>query len=129
MKNIILTGMPACGKSVAGVILAKVLRMKFIDTDLLIQEKEGAGLQDIIDKRGIEYFMRTEEEILSSLKEKNAVIATGGSAVYYPQAMAQLKKTGIVVYIEAPLEEIKKRLRNIKTRGVAMEKGQTIEEL
>ena len=76
MKNIILTGMPACGKSVAGVILAKVLRMKFIDTDLLIQEKEGAGLQDIIDKRGIEYFMRTEEEILSSLKEKNAVIAT-----------------------------------------------------
>ena len=49
--------------------------------------------------------------------------------MYYPQAMAQLKKTGIVVYIEAPLEEIKKRLRNIKTRGVAMEKGQTIEEL
>ena len=57
------------------------------------------------------------------------MIATGGSAVYYDAAMEHLKQSGIVVYIEVSLPVIKKRLRNIKTRGVAMEKGQTIDSL
>ena len=129
MKNIILIGMPACGKSVTGVILAKSLKMNFIDDDLLIQERAGKSLQDIINADGIETFKSIEEEVLNAINVKNTVIATGGSAVYYDSAMRHLKENGVVVYIEASLATIKKRLKNIRTRGVAMEKGQTIDSL
>lgn len=129
MKNIILIGMPACGKSVTGVILAKSLKMNFIDADLLIQERAGKSLQDIINADGIETFKSIEEEVLNAINVKNTVIATGGSAVYYDSVMRHLKENGVVVYIEASLATIKKRLKNIRTRGVAMEKGQTIDSL
>ena len=129
MKNIILIGMPACGKSVTGVILAKSLKMNFIDADLLIQERAGKSLQDIINADGIETFKSIEEDVLNAINVKNTVIATGGSAVYYDSAMRHLKENGVVVYIEASLATIKKRLKNIRTRGVAMEKGQTIDGL
>ena len=129
MKNIILIGMPACGKSVTGVILAKSLKMNFIDADLLIQERAGKSLQDIINADGTETFKSIEEEVLNAINVKNTVIATGGSAVYYDSAMRHLKENGVVVYIEASLATIKKRLKNIRTRGVAMEKGQTIDSL
>ena len=129
MKNIILIGMPACGKSVTGVILAKSLKMNFIDADLLIQERAGKSLQDIINADGIETFKSIEEEVLNAINVKNTVIATGGSAVYYDSAMRHLKENGVVVYIEASLATIKKRLKNIRTWGVAMEKGQTIDSL
>ena len=128
-QNIVLIGMPACGKSVTGVVLAKTLKMKFIDADLLIQERMGKSLQEIIDQDGIEVFKEVEEATLCSIHVENAVIATGGSAVYYPAAMERLKENGIVVYLQAPLRAIKKRLRNIKTRGVAMKKGQTLDDL
>lgn len=129
MKNVILIGMPACGKSVTGVILAKSLKMNFIDADLLIQENAGKSLQDIINNDGIDVFKKIEEEVLCSIDVHNTVIATGGSAVYYDSAMRHLKKNGVAVYIEASLSTIKKRLKNIRTRGVAMEKGQTIDSL
>ena len=128
-SNIVLIGMPSCGKSVTGVILAKSLNMSFIDTDLLIQQKAGKSLQKIINQDGIDVFKKTEEDILKKIDVKNTVIATGGSAVYYPEAMEHLKKSGKIVYIEVSLRTIKKRLRNITTRGVAMKKGQTIDDL
>jgi len=127
--NIVLIGMPSCGKSVTGVVLAKILNKKFVDGDLLIQERAGKGLQAIINEDGIEAFKKLEEDVLGSIDVTNAVIATGGSAVYYDSAMQHLKKDGIIVYIDVPIEDIKKRLRNIKTRGVAMGKGQTLDDL
>ena len=127
--NIVLIGMPSCGKSVTGVVLAKILNKKFVDGDLLIQERAGKGLQAIINEDGINAFKKLEEEVLGSIDVTNAVIATGGSAVYYDSAMQHLKKDGIILYIDVPIEDIKKRLRNIKTRGVAMGKGQTLDDL
>ncbi len=127
--NIVLIGMPSCGKSVTGVVLAKILNKKFVDGDLLIQERAGKGLQAIINEDGIEAFKKLEEDVLGSIDVTNAVIATGGSAVYYDSAMQHLKKDGIILYIDVPIEDIKKRLRNIKTRGVAMGKGQTLDDL
>ena len=127
--NIVLIGMPSCGKSVTGVVLAKILNKKFVDGDLLIQERAGKGLQAIINEDGIDAFKKLEEEVLGSIDVTNAVIATGGSAVYYDSAMQHLKKDGIILYIDVPIEDIKKRLRNIKTRGVAMGKGQTLDDL
>ncbi len=129
MKNIVLIGMPACGKSVTGVVLAKALKMKFIDTDLMIQERAGKSLQEIIDVDGIEKFKETEREVLNSLNAENAVIATGGSAVYYGDAMKHLGKNSVILYIKIGLSDVKRRLRNIKTRGVAMGKGQSLEDL
>lgn len=129
MSNIILIGMPACGKSVTGVVLAKTMQKGFVDTDLLIQEKEHAFLQEMIDQRGIEYFKKAEERVLVELQVKDTVISTGGSAVYYPKAMEHLKSSGIVVYLKVSLETVEQRLDNIKTRGVAMKKGDTIAQL
>ncbi|MCB6993167.1 shikimate kinase [bacterium 210820-DFI.6.37] len=129
MPNIVLIGMPACGKSVTGVVLAKTLQKGFVDTDLLIQERERRALQTIIDIEGMQYFKETEEQVLRELKETDAVVSTGGSAVYYPKAMEYLKERGVIVYLEVSLETVEKRLNNIKTRGVAMGKDDTIEKL
>lgn len=130
MENVILIGMPSCGKSTIGVILAKTLGLHFVDTDLVIQSLEGRLLQEIIDEDGLDYFFRAEEKaILAVSPEKPSVIATGGSVVYSEKAMLRLKALGKAVYIKLPLDEIKKRLTNIKTRGVAINKGQTIDEI
>ncbi|MFW5677879.1 MAG: shikimate kinase [Acetivibrio ethanolgignens] len=129
MDNLILIGMPACGKSTVGVILAKTLGMKFLDTDLLIQEREGALLQELIDTKGNDYFKKVEEYVLRSVETENTVISTGGSAVYYPEAMKHFKKKGKIIYLKVSFEEIEKRLNNITTRGITMGPGQTLRDL
>ena len=127
--NFVLIGMPACGKSTIGVVLAKTAGMNFIDTDLLIQQRENMILQDILDARGSEAFLEIEESVLCGISDENVVISTGGSAVYSEAAMTHLKEIGKIIYLSLPLEEIKARLNNIKTRGIAMEAGQTLEDL
>lgn len=128
-NNIILTGMPASGKSTLGVVLAKTAGMFFLDTDLMIQGATGRLLQEIIDKDGMEEFLRIEEEVLVRVKAENAVIATGGSAIYSERGMKHLQSIGRIVYLELPLEEIQRRLKNIKTRGIAMNPGENLEDL
>ncbi|MBR5451377.1 MAG: shikimate kinase [Clostridia bacterium] len=124
--NVILIGMPGCGKSTVGVLLAKALQLDFIDCDLVIQKTAKMGLQEIINTKGIEEFLKIEEKVLCDSNFADTVVATGGSAVYYPAAMEHLKKGAVTVYISLPYEEIQKRLSNIKTRGVAMQNGQTL---
>lgn len=128
-NNIVLIGMPACGKSVNGVLLAKILKKKFIDTDLEIQELTGKSLQEIIDENGLDTFKAVEREILLKQTARNAVVATGGSAIYYEDAMTTLSASGTVVYIKVTIDQIKARMNNIKTRGIVMGKGQTLEKL
>ena len=128
-NNIVLIGMPASGKSTVGVILAKVLGKKFIDTDLVIQLREDALLADIIKEKGVEGFMKSEEEAILSVGENNTVIATGGSAVYGEKAMEHLKKNGTVIYLKVEKDELFKRLKNIKERGVVLKPGETLEEM
>ena len=128
-SNIVLIGMPASGKSTAGVILAKVLGKKFVDTDLYIQNRENKLLRDIIKEKGLSGFLSIEEDVLSSLDETNAVIATGGSAVYSVEGMNHLKRIGKVVYLKVGKEELFKRLKNIRERGVVLRDGETLEEM
>lgn len=127
--NIVLIGMPASGKSTAGVILAKVLGKKFIDTDLVIQEREKDLLSEIIKDKGVAGFMKIEEEAILSVDVKNTVIATGGSAVYGEKAMEHLKENGTVVYLKVEKDELFKRLTDIKERGVVLREGENIEEM
>ena len=129
MKNIILIGMPGAGKSTIGVLLAKSMLMDFVDTDLLIQKKHFSSLCDIISSKGIEEFLKIENDVISSWSFLNCVIATGGSAVYGDEAMKKLKKDGIVVYLKLMPDEIEKRINNIHTRGIAMKEGTSIAEL
>ncbi len=129
MSNIVLIGMPGCGKSTVGVILAKTLGIGFVDTDLIIQQREKRLLQDIIDSDGIEAFLDCEAEAVKSLECENCVIATGGSVIFREDAINHLKKCGKLFYLNVPLDEIKNRLDNISTRGVAALKGQTIDDI
>ena len=126
-NNIVLIGMPGAGKSTVGVVLAKTAALEFVDTDLLIQKQTGRKLQEIIDNDGIEAFLKIEGEVISKLDCKNSVIATGGSAVFSESAMNNLSRNGIIVFLDVPLDEIKCRVNNITTRGIAMKPGETLE--
>lgn len=129
MANIILIGMPGCGKSTVGVILAKTLGIGFVDTDLIIQQRENRLLQNIIDTDGIDYFLNCEADAVKSLDCNNCVVATGGSVVYREDAILHLKKNGKIIFLDVALDEIKRRLNNINTRGIAAKKNKSIEDI
>lgn len=129
MNNIVLIGMPGSGKSTIGVILAKRLGYDFVDTDNLISDREKTTLQDIIDKKGVSEFLKIEGIVGEELNIDNTVIATGGSMVFSDSAMKNLLKDSKCVFIDVPLPEIKRRVKNIDTRGIAMEKDDTLDTL
>ncbi len=129
MKNIILIGMPGAGKSTVGVVLAKKRGCRFLDSDILIQEKYDALLHELIAEYGIDGFLKMEEEVNASIDVKRTVIATGGSAVYGKAAMEHFKRTGRVVYLQLSCEAIRERLGDLSERGVVLREGQTFEDL
>ena len=121
--------MPASGKSTVGVILAKVLGMNFVDTDLVIQNREDALLYEIIESKGVEGFLKCEEEAVLSLDTDNSIIATGGSVVYSEKGMKHLSENGKVVYLKVGKDELFSRLKNINERGVVLRDGESLEEM
>lgn len=127
--SIILIGMPSCGKSTLGVLLAKRLGYRFIDSDLLIQETEGRLLHEIISESGNEGFLDVEERVNASIADKKAVIATGGSVIYGESAMKNLKSLGRVVYLKVPYDEMCRRLGDYSHRGVVIKKGSTLADM
>lgn len=127
--NLILIGMPTCGKSTVGIILAKALGYDFIDGDLVIQRNTGKKLSQLMEERGVDGFLQLEEETLCGLSCSHSVIAPGGSAVYGEKAMAHLKELGRVIYLKMDLDMLEERLHDAKNRGVALREGQTIEML
>lgn len=129
MRNVVLIGMPGCGKSTVGVLAAKALTMDFVDTDLLLQRQSGKPLQRMVDELGTVGFSETEERCVRALEATHTVIATGGSVALEDGAMAHLRKNALIVFLFLPYETVEKRLKNIKTRGIAMRKGQTLRDL
>lgn len=125
-SNVILIGMPGCGKSTCGVLAAKALLKNFFDTDLLLQGLEQERLQNIIDNRGIDYFLEAEEKAILSLDINATVIATGGSVVYSERAMEHLRSMGKVIYLHLEYETMVKRIKNITTRGVVLKQGTSL---
>ena len=129
MDNIILTGMPSCGKSTLGRMLAKELGYAFIDTDDVIIQRNGCPLKDILDNEGLDGFIRREEEAVCSVTAERTIIATGGSVVYSPKAMAHLKSLGRVIYLCLDYNEVEHRLGDLHERGVAIAPGKTLRDL
>lgn len=129
MKNIVLIGMPGSGKSTLGVVLAKNLNMAFCDTDLFIQQFEKRKLQEIINAEGVENFLKKEEKYILSFESENMVIATGGSVVLSEKSMNHLKKNGCVVYLKIDYHNMLKRIKNRKSRGIAIDESQTLKDI
>ncbi len=129
MGNIALIGMPGAGKSTVGVVLAKRLGYRFLDSDLVIQETYGKLLHELIEEHGVDGFLEIEEWINSGLNCDRCVIATGGSAVYGEKAMRHLGGIASVVYLKLPYAEIEERLGDLNARGVTVRPGQTLRDL
>ncbi len=128
-NNLVLIGMPGAGKSTNGLLLAKALGKDFVDTDVLIQVREGETLQLIMDKSDYLQLRKIEESVLTHIDVNNTVIATGGSAVYSEKGMAHLKRNGIVVYLETPLQTLEQRIHDYETRGIAKHPEQSFDDL
>lgn len=129
MGNIIFIGMPAVGKSTIGVVAAKRLGYKFLDTDILIQEREGKLLREIIEEKGTEGFLEIEDAVNAGVDAEHTVISPGGSVIYCKNAMKHYKKIGTVVYLKVSYDTISKRLGNAKNRGVVLREGQSLFDL
>ncbi len=124
-----LIGMPGAGKSTIGIILAKYMSLGFIDTDVLIQINQQKSLQEIISESDYLNLRKIEEEEILKINIQNHVIATGGSAVYSRSAMSHLRDISMIIFLKVEYEEIKKRIRNFKSRGIAKHKDQTFRDL
>lgn len=129
MKNVILIGMPGAGKSTVGVVLAKRLGYTFLDSDLVIQQKYGKLLHELISEHGVEGFWKIENDVNAGLTCDRTVIATGGSAIYGAEAMEHLRSIGTVVYLRLTLSQIEERLGDLTERGVTLREGQDLKAL
>lgn len=127
--TISLIGMPGAGKSTVGVILAKQTGLRFVDTDLDIQVREGATLQEIIDRRGHLYLREVEHTVLMELDLGHALVSTGGSVVYSADVMARLKAAGPVVYLAADLATLEARVALAPPRGIASDGAASFAEV
>ena len=128
-NNITLIGMPASGKSSVGVVLAKRLSKKFVDTDIVIQEKYGKLLKELIEEHGDEGFREIEDEVNAGLDLDNCIISPGGSVVYGEKAMQHLKEISVIIYLELSYTAIKSRLGDLRERGITLKEGQSLKDL
>ncbi|HJB08386.1 MAG TPA: shikimate kinase [Candidatus Enterocloster faecavium] len=128
-SNITLIGMPSAGKSTIGVLLAKRLGYSFVDADILIQEKEGRLLKEIIAQEGMDGFLQVENRVNASIQVSRSVIAPGGSVIYGKEAMEHLKEISTVVYLKMSYEELERRIGDVVDRGVALKEGMTLRDL
>ena len=127
--NLVLIGMPGAGKSTVGVVLAKKLGYRFLDSDLVIQEQTGKLLHELIEEHGVEGFWDIENRVNASLDTHKCVIATGGSAIYGEEAMKHLGSIGKIVYLSLPYEDVAERLGDLNARGVTLRPGQDLKAL
>jgi len=128
-NTISLIGMPGAGKSTIGVVLAKISGSRFVDTDLDIQVRAGATLQQIIDDKGYQYLRALEQDVLMDIELDAAIIATGGSVVYSDKVMQRLRAAGPVVYLKVDIATLEQRVAAAPERGIACDSNQSFTDI
>lgn len=109
MKNIVLIGMPGCGKSTIGYRMSQKINYSFFDADKYLEEKENRIISDIFSKEGEEYFRKLETKYLKDLsKKEQIIISTGGGAVKKKENIDILKQNGIIIFLDRTIEDISK---------------------
>jgi shikimate kinase len=123
--NIALIGMSGVGKSLVGKELSKNIKYDFIDIDETIEKKYDLKSQKLIEKFGKKKFLELEESVVLEIgKADNLVISTSGSVVYSEKAMNFLKAISKIVFLAAPLNDLKNRIPDFSKRGiVGLENG------
>lgn len=117
MKNIVLTGFMASGKSSVGKNLASKLNMKFIDTDSLIEKKLSKKITEIFKENGEQYFRQQETKVIEEVAAfTSCIISCGGGVVLNNYNIELLRKNGIIVNLYASAQEVYKRISNNKDR-------------
>lgn len=107
MNNFYLIGMPGCGKSTIGKHLSKKLGMLLIDADAYLVEKENRRISDIFEKDGEPYFRSLETKYLKEIsKSSNILVSTGGGVVLHNENIITMKKSGKIIFIDTPCENI-----------------------
>ena len=129
MNHVVLIGMPGTGKSTIGIRLAKRLQYRFVDTDQALEQQEGKPLPAILRERGVQGFLALEGALGAALPCEGCVIATGGSMVWSEPAMRHLAADGLVLWLDTPLAELRRRIARHADRGIAAEPGTSLQEI
>ena len=124
-----IIGMAASGKTTIGRETAALIGWEHMDTDHVIESFYGCRLQQITDSMTKDAFLDLEAEIIQSISVGSMVLSTGGSVIYRQKTMDFLASLGPIVHIDVPLPIILERIARKPDRGLAINPGQTIEDL
>ncbi len=123
MNNIVLCGFMGSGKTVVGKELAKILGIKFVDTDELIEKEQGVAIKAIFAAHGEEYFRDLEYEMCKKVAEMNgAVVSTGGGAMTFQRNVDAIKQGSKVVFLDASFDVICERIGDNTSRPLFQDK-------
>lgn len=133
-KNIVLTGFMGSGKTSVGRELVQRLGLRFYDTDDEISREEGMSIPRLFETRGEAYFRRREAQMVQKLAQEppgTCVISTGGGVVMREENRTALRRSGILVFLDVPAEEVYRRLADKGDRPLLQvdDPLQTIEKL
>ena len=117
MDNIVLCGFMGSGKTVVGKELAKILGVKFVDTDELIEKEQGVAIKAIFAIHGEDYFRDLEYEVCKKIPEmKGVVVSTGGDAMTFERNVEAVKQGSKIVFLDASFDVICERIGDNTTR-------------
>lgn len=123
MNNIVLCGFMGSGKTVVGKELAKILGVKFVDTDELIEEEQGVAIKAIFATHGEDYFRDLEYEMCKKVADMNGVVvSTGGGAMTFKRNVDAIKEGSKVVFLDASFDVICDRIGDSSTRPLFQDK-------
>lgn len=123
MNDIVLCGFMGSGKTVVGKELAKILGVKFVDTDELIEEEQGVAIKAIFATHGEDYFRDLEYEMCKKVAEMNGVVvSTGGGAMTFKRNVDAIKEGSKVVFLDASFDVICDRIGDSSTRPLFQDK-------
>ncbi|WP_158095103.1 shikimate kinase [Gottfriedia luciferensis] len=123
MQSIYLVGFMGCGKTTVGKELAKRLNRKFIDLDEEIVIQTGDQIPSLFEKFGESGFRDIETETLKSMSSKGAVISTGGGIIIRDENIRLMKETGMMFYLESPIEILFERIHSDSNRPNAVNRS------